>query len=127
MTRELAKKHAPMIAAYGDGKDLQFLSVDGNWKDVTGEPLWADNEYRIKPQPKLREWKLEEMTALLPIVFRWKTNPCEPVVSTGITNGKLDYHGRLGSHEHASPSELLELGEYAVNGRWQPCGVEEAQ
>ena len=34
--------------AYLEGKQLQFKSRDGSWEDVWGEPLFKDDEYRIK-------------------------------------------------------------------------------
>lgn len=34
--------------AYLEGKQLQFKSRDGSWQDVVGEPLFKEDEYRIK-------------------------------------------------------------------------------
>ena len=46
-------KHAELIKAWADGAEIEVLTPStSEWKDVS-EPLWiADQEYRIKPEPK---------------------------------------------------------------------------
>ena len=55
MTREEAKKLLPLIQEYAEGKTIQFLKIDGTWRDMT-EPNFSSpaNYYRIKPEPKYR-------------------------------------------------------------------------
>lgn len=38
--------------AYLEGKQLQFKSNNGEWKDVAGEPIFTGDEYRVKSEPK---------------------------------------------------------------------------
>ena len=46
-------KHAELIKAWADGAEIEVLTPStSEWNDVS-EPLWiADQEYRIKPEPK---------------------------------------------------------------------------
>lgn len=58
MTREEAKKLLPLIQEYAEGKTIQFLKIDGTWRDMT-KPNFSSpvNYYRIKPEPKYRPFK----------------------------------------------------------------------
>ena len=55
MTREEVKELLPLIQGYAEGKTIQFLKIDGTWRDMT-EPNFSSpaNYYRIKPDPKYR-------------------------------------------------------------------------
>ena len=75
MTREEAKKLLPFIQAFSEGKTIQFLKIDGTWRDMT-EPNFSSpaNYYRIKPEPKYRPFAnaeecIEEMKKHVP--FGW--------------------------------------------------------
>lgn len=61
MTREEAKELLPLIQGYAEGKTIQFLKIDGTWRDMT-EPNFSSptNYYRIKPEPKYRPFKNTE-------------------------------------------------------------------
>ena len=61
MTREQAKELLPLIQGYAEGKTIQFLKIDGTWRDMT-EPNFSSpaNYYRIKPEPKYRPFKNTE-------------------------------------------------------------------
>ena len=61
ITRENAKKLLPIIKAYSEGKEIEFLNLGKKWKllpdpDFDGEPF----QYRIKPEPKYRPFKSKE-------------------------------------------------------------------
>jgi hypothetical protein len=48
-------KHAEVIKAWADGKEVEYLSVTTNkWELISGPyPSWIETrEYRIKPEPK---------------------------------------------------------------------------
>ena len=68
MTREDAKKFLPIIQAFSEGKQIQWLKPDSDeWIDVVGgdnvdfEDLTESNvAYRIKPEPKYRPFKNAE-------------------------------------------------------------------
>lgn len=62
-TEEMIK----VMQGYVDGKDLQYRNkkTGMDWEDVTN-PVWEwyDYEYRIKPEPKYRPLKPEELIEL---------------------------------------------------------------
>ena len=66
MTRERAKELAPIIAAYGEGKRIQYYGeVFGVWCDVT-DPSWGNNgPYRIAPEPHKRPMTRDEVLNFL--------------------------------------------------------------
>ena len=60
MTREEAKELLPIIQAYAEGKNIQFLS-DGEWHDINQTDFTCyPDKYRIKPEPKYRPFKTQE-------------------------------------------------------------------
>ena len=60
MTREEAKQLLPVIQAFAEGKDIQYIE-EGKWFDITG-PYFnlPANTYRIKPESKYRPFKSQE-------------------------------------------------------------------
>lgn len=61
MNRNEAKKLAPIIKAFGDGKDVQYHSMGRYWITVNEEynPLFDSTvEWRVKPEEVLdhAEW-----------------------------------------------------------------------
>ena len=61
ITRENAKKLLPIIKAYSEGKEIEFLNLGKKWKllpdpDFDGEPF----QYRIKSEPKYRPFESVE-------------------------------------------------------------------
>ena len=60
MTREEAKELLPIIQAWAQGKNIQFLS-DGEWHDINQADFTCHpDKYRIKPEPKYRPFKSQE-------------------------------------------------------------------
>ena len=60
MTREDAKELLPIIQAWAEGKNIQFLS-DGEWHDINQADFTCyPDKYRIKPEPKYRPFKTKE-------------------------------------------------------------------
>ena len=60
MTREEAKELLPIIQAWAEGKNIQFLS-DGEWHDINQSDFTCyPDKYRIKPEPKYRPFKSME-------------------------------------------------------------------
>ena len=60
MTREQAKELLPIIQAWAEGKNIQYLS-DGEWHDINqAEFTCYPDKYRIKPEPKYRPFKSQE-------------------------------------------------------------------
>ena len=66
MTKDNAAQYLPLVQALADGKTIQFNSAsvwtDWDWKICPSIVFDAEVDlYRIKPQPKLRPWKADEM------------------------------------------------------------------
>ena len=60
MTREEAKELLPIIQAWAEGKNIQFLS-DCEWHDINQADFTCyPDKYRIKPEPKYRPFKTRE-------------------------------------------------------------------
>ena len=60
MTREQAKELLPIIQAWAEGKNIQFIS-DGEWHDINQADFTCyHDKYRIKPEPKYRPFKTQE-------------------------------------------------------------------
>ena len=60
MTREEAKELLPIIQAFADGKTIEYRRSGGAWK-VAHTPTWSSCLfYRIKPEPKYRQFKTNE-------------------------------------------------------------------
>ena len=60
MTREEAKELLPIIQAWAEGKNIQFLS-DGEWHDINQADFTCyPDKYRIKPETKYRPFKSQE-------------------------------------------------------------------
>ena len=60
MTREEAKEMLPIIQAWAEGKNIQFLS-DGEWHDINQADFTCyPDKYRIKPEPKYTPCKSQE-------------------------------------------------------------------
>ena len=60
MTREEAKELLPIIQAWAEGKNIQFLS-DGEWHDINQADFTCyPDKYRIKPEQKYRPFKTQE-------------------------------------------------------------------
>ena len=60
MTREEAKDLLPIIQAWAEGKNIQFLS-DGEWHDIDQADFTCyPDKYRIKPEPKYRPFKSQD-------------------------------------------------------------------
>ena len=57
MTREEVKELLPIIQAWAEGKNIQFLS-DGEWHDINQADFTCyPDKYRIKPEPKYRPFR----------------------------------------------------------------------
>ena len=60
MTREETKHLLPIIQAYADGKNIQYLNKEFIWEDFDDNTFSGGVSYRIKPEPKYRPFKTTE-------------------------------------------------------------------
>ena len=61
ITRENARELLPIIKAFSEGKDIEYLNLWGQWELLT-EPYFdcEPSHYRIKPEQKYRPFKSVE-------------------------------------------------------------------
>lgn len=60
MTREEAKEILPIIQAWAEGKNIQYLS-NGEWHDINQADFTCyPDKYRIKPELEYRPFKTQE-------------------------------------------------------------------
>lgn len=53
MTREQAKELLPVIQAYAEGKEVQFLDAyDKSWCDCSEAGFNVQTKWRVKPEPR---------------------------------------------------------------------------
>ena len=63
MTIEEAKRRAELYSALAEGKTIQVLIKDDEWKDIKIDELKHLQDYykyRIKPEPRYRPFKTQE-------------------------------------------------------------------
>lgn len=129
MTREQWKLALPFAQAYAEGKELEWQTKSGGecWYPVTDGELFNVDDYnfRIKPEPKLRPWKPEEVP--VGALFRWKDQPHDINLITAacLTRGGGDF--AHGANWKALYKNALQMGEFSTDGgkTWLPCGVME--
>jgi hypothetical protein len=126
MTRERAKELLPIIQAYAEGKDVQVF--DGcQWHDLSKpSPAFEGLEYRIKPEPKLRPWKPEEVPVGALIRHKATWSGIRMMIVCAWNNGikahdsgdgiQLSFGGALESYEHSTDGGKTYL----------PCGILES-
>ena len=60
MTRKDAKELLPIMQAFAEGKTIEYRGLGGEWK-AAHTPTWSSHLfYRIKPEPKYRQFKSME-------------------------------------------------------------------
>lgn len=93
-TKEEVKNFLPIMKAYIEGKQIQYLFDDEGWRDVKN-PQFTDHssKYRIKPETKYRPFKnadecLEEIQKHQPI--GWIKNDKDAYFSLTFIDNKTD-------------------------------------
>lgn len=125
MKQREAVKYRSEIAALADGKTIQYRHArsDG-WQDIDDPSFAIDCEYRIKPEPKLRPWRPEEVP-----VGAWLRRKMPPtgyhvwlIVGVSASSGDVAFS----QDSHRSLEEILNYEHSTDNGAtWRPCGVME--
>jgi hypothetical protein len=124
------------VQAAAEGKVIQMMSSNGTWNEYPELAFVAPpHVYRIKPEPKLRPWKPEEVP--VGALIRW--NNLGKEVNVGLRGFDVCFIGGIYG-ERIVPSVqrssigirwdmecLLKYIEYSLDhGKtWLPCGVVE--
>lgn len=129
MTQSEAKDFWPLIKAWAEGATLQTMS-DGVWEDTHGGVAftWHVENYRIKPEPKLRPWKPSEVPC--GFIAREKDvskRDAEWAAPISVTGRGVLFAGDITGLSQFSFDEMLDHLEHSTDGgkTWKPCGIEE--
>ena len=116
MTREEAKELLPIIQAWAEGKNIQFLS-DGEWHDINQADFTCyPDKYRIKPEPKYRPFRTrrecwDEMLKHQP--FGWlKSKENEFCINIGEVSWKEGYGDVVITFYTSKPFSLYSNAAY---------------
>lgn len=125
-------KIIPLYDAALQGKTIQWLHHN-TWEDLTEEEFSRDSGnvyhypevYRVKPEPKLRPWKPEEVP--VGVQVKYKHKPQRYLISAEHGDGFVIlglYPDSLGK---VTIGTLMKDYDYSTDGgkTWQPCGVME--
>lgn len=118
-----------VITAHKNGAEIESRSkttrcYDSSWWVPDPAPSWSfrDRDYRVKPQPKLRPWKPEEVPVGAQIRNNMKTWVALIIGrnSTSVVTPVFNSYPDCGSFE-----EALKKYEHSTDGgvTWKPCGV----
>lgn len=127
MNQAQTKECIAVMQAFLDGKQIQFHNKKTDrWEDAPSGVSWdwRKENYRIKPEPKLRPWKPEEVPVGAVVRCgqnRWLITAC--------WQGKPFLNGCDAHDDERAPSlQTLTQGyEHSPDhGKtWLPCGVME--
>lgn len=123
--RERLKELLPVMAAYANGENVQFLNLINLWEDlVDADFSHSACRYRIKPkppEPKYRPYTPEEAKKLLGKVLLHSSGNLFTATALSVNaNGSL----LLGMNWCTLP-DLLVTNNWTIDG--EPCGVEVTQ
>jgi hypothetical protein len=115
-----------LLEAAKAGKTIQWqFGGDGKWRDLTESDLLDTPEhYRVKPEPKLRPWRPEEIPVGALIRRKEKDSFLAIITARYQALFWTTYHGTGG----LPTEQVLKSHEHSTDGgvTWKPCGVEEA-
>ena len=129
MTKQNAKEFLHLVQALADGKTIQAKaqSMAGGWYDYLPETdFYFDlkpDQYRIKPEPKLRPWRPEEVpVGALYRGKQWSKDERGLIVHS---TGNVFNVG--GISEDFTTQYAAKNGECSLDrgATWHPCGVME--
>ena len=117
MTREEVKNLLPIIQAYADGKNIQYLNKDFIWDDFEDQTFFGGVSYRIKPEPKYRPFKTteecwNEMLKHQP--FGWvycKNDSCYYCIIS-VDEDKIELSPDMYPHSETTPKEYYLENSY---------------
>lgn len=119
MDRETAKRLLPVIAAFAEGKRVQWRpSPAYEWQDVGHDTAFSEHAscYRIAPEPQYRPFSTDELPGLVGKVVRQKcSDPQTSLITDALTELVLM------AHESYPPADMLEQWVFRDSGL--PCGI----
>jgi hypothetical protein len=58
-------RHKAVILAFLEGRDVQYLTITGEWLDDTNPTFNENSDYRIKPEPQLIPFNFSDAEMLI--------------------------------------------------------------
>lgn len=114
-----------VMQAFRDGAEIEcrkiILGITPWHSTATPCWDWSAHDYRVKPQKKLRPWKLDE------VPLTWLRDAKYGIQQYSINMASIDGIHIISpcKNEFATFSEALKRFEYKrPDGSWHPCGVE---
>lgn len=128
MTREDAKTMWPLIKQWSEGAELQ-IKHSSEWSTVKGgvDFSYEEHRYRIKPTPKLRAWRAEEVPVGRLIRYKLTTEGYNHLPALIIDSQDCPDQVVFGRSVKMETSVALRDCEHSLDyGKtWLPCGVEQ--
>jgi hypothetical protein len=119
MTRGQIAKHWAVMEAFKSGKIVEFFCISKEmWIESSDPDFYFDIEYRIKPEPKWRPWKSEEVP--VGAQTRRKERPAFRMLIVSVYEGGL----YCNAYGNTFTGVLCDYEHSLDNGKtWQPCGI----
>ena len=118
MNKEQTKAAAEVMVAHANGATIEGKMKSSTHWQLLETPKWDWDcfIYRVKPQPKLRPWRPEEIP--VGALVRYKQEPTK--IRLIISNMDKDIIGCGGTCD-----SLLQYMEHSLDhgATWKPCGV----
>ncbi len=119
MTKEEAKQWIPLLQAFAEGKVIEYKgSSYDTWTDITEKFSFQDVScYRIKPEPKYRLWKPEEV----PVgkIIKWRVGTQGRYLITAASDNYI----HVGSFNNSSRYTIYDIFTGCIMEDGSPCGV----
>lgn len=125
MTRDEMKSMLPLFQAYADGKTIERRSdITERWHEVEEMTIRESVEmYRIKPEPRLRPWRPEEVP--VGAQFRFKGQMVDRWLISGTSSAAIRVLDDLNVRCYDFNTAFDRYEWSNDNGKtWHPCGVE---
>lgn len=126
MTKENAKDFLPLVQALAEGKTIQLASGN-HWYDVNPDFTCPPSKYRIKPDPKLRPWKPDEVP--VGALYRACGQTEFKQMILGVSPSGIKTTASMEIGQNYKPDHMLREYEHSLDhGKtWLPCGVVEGE
>lgn len=140
MKREQAISLLPLIKAWSEGATIQIRYNNADkeeWRDRPDDIDWHSHPsmYRIKPEPKVRPWTLQEIPVgavarrkdrdLKVKSFNTPSAIAQVIYTADFSNGAKKIPGAVMKDGWFGVGDMLELWEWRWPGEtvWKLCGV----
>ena len=129
MNQQNALDYIQHIKDFAAGKQMQIRDSESTWDDISKkEDIYFDlppENYRVKPEPKLRPWTMLEFPMFA--IFKSRDDVFGiPVIADETTAYFMNRRGAMISYSYNKLADN-KLNLHSLDGgkTWKPCGVVE--